>query len=161
MIKNGKVVSLSYVLKNDSGEELDNAIKEDPFVYLHGSHQVIPGLETALEGLKSGDKKNVRITPEHAYGEIDPSLRVEVPRQRLPKNAQIEVGTRFRTETEEGQELVFVVQKIEGDSIHMDGNHPLAGETLHFDLEVLSVRDATEEEKQHGHAHSGSGHHHH
>ncbi|HTL11694.1 MAG TPA: peptidylprolyl isomerase [Bdellovibrionota bacterium] len=159
MIASGKVASLVYTLKNSSGEVLDQADRTEPFVYLHGSHQIVPGLESALQGLKPGDKKKVTVPPSEGYGEVNPDLKLEVSRTKFPADAQIEPGMLFQTDTADG-EMIFLVDSIKGDVVVIDGNHPLAGQTLHFDVEVIEVRDATADEKAHGHAHGAHGHDH-
>jgi FKBP-type peptidyl-prolyl cis-trans isomerase SlyD len=160
MIKNGTVVNLSYTLKNSDGDVLDKADASEPFTYLHGASQVVPGLETALEGLKKGDKKKVTVAPEEGYGEVNEELKLAVNRTQFPAEAQIEAGMQFETQTPDGHGLIFTVEAIEDDKVMIDGNHPLAGETLHFDVEVLDVRAATKEEIAHGHAHGEHGHDH-
>jgi len=160
MIQNGKVVDLAYSLTNTAGEVLDRADARDPFTYLHGSGQIVPGLESALEGLKAGDKKKVSVEPAEGYGEMNPELKLTVSRSQFPKEANLEVGMQFETQTPDGHGVVFTVEALEADKVKIDGNHPLAGQVLHFDVEVLKVREATEEELDHGHAHGGDGHHH-
>lgn len=159
MISNGKVVTLAYSLKNSKGELLDQSDAADPFLYLHGADQIVPGLEEALEGLNLGTKKSVTVSPELGYGDIDPELRFTVQRSQFPAEANMRIGMEFQANGPEGQGMIFVVEKIEGDQITINGNHPLAGETLHFDVEVLAIRDATEDELEHGHAHGPNGHH--
>lgn len=159
MIKSGKVVNLGYSLTNEKGEVLDRADSKSPFVYLHGAQQIVPGLENALEGLKVGDKKKVTVPPGEGYGEKNPELTLTVNKAQFPKGAELEVGMQFEASGAGGEGLVFTVADIQGDKVMIDGNHPLAGQTLHFDVEVLGVRDATEEEKHHGHAHGPDGHH--
>ncbi|MBC7691354.1 MAG: peptidylprolyl isomerase [Methylotenera sp.] len=159
MIINGTVVDLAYSLKNSDGEVLDQADKADPFTYLHGASQIVPGLESALEGLKIGDKKDVTVTPAEGYGEINPDLKLTVSRAQFPKDAEIEEGMQFETQTPDGQGIVFTIEEIAGDKVSIDGNHPLAGQSLHFAVEVLSMREATQEEITHGHAHGPDGHH--
>lgn len=154
MIADGKVVALSYVLKDDVGSVLDQATKEDPFYYLHGIGQIVPGLESALAGLKSGDTKEVVVPPEKGYGTVVEDLKVVVKRQQFPSDAEIKVGMQFLADMGNGAKHPFVVTNVIGDDIRLDGNHPLAGQTLHFSVEVQSIRDATEEEKTHGHAHA-------
>jgi FKBP-type peptidyl-prolyl cis-trans isomerase SlyD len=161
MIKNGTVVSMTYRLKNDDGEELDRAETDDPFSYLHGASQIVPGLEKALTGLAVGAKKSVKIAPEEGYGVVDERLRTQARKSQFPPDANLVEGMRFVAEDGEGGEMVFTVTGLEGDTVHLDGNHPLAGETLHFDVEILGVRDATPEEVAHGHAHGPDGHHDH
>ena len=160
-IANGKVVNLLYSLKNSEGEVLDRADQEAPFTYLHGAQQIVPGLETALEGLNVGDKKQVTVAPEDGYGELNEELKLTVSRTQFPADANLEPGMQFEAHTPDGQGVVFTVEALEGDKIKIDGNHPLAGQVLHFDVEVLSMRDATAEEMEHGHAHGEDGHHHH
>ncbi len=159
-IADGKVVDLSYELTNEKGEVLDKSTAKDPFTYLHGAQQIVEGLETALLGLKVGDRKKVSVPPALGYGEHNPELKLVVNRSQFPAEAEIEQGMRFRANSPEGHDMVFVVDKITGDEVHIDGNHELAGQTLNFDVEVLGMRDATEEEKQHGHAHGPDGHDH-
>jgi len=161
VISDGKVVNLIYALANAQGEVLDQSDREAPFTYLHGGEQIVPGLEEALNGLKVGDKKKVVVEPADGYGELNPDLKLSVSRAQFPGKVDIEVGMQFETQTPEGHDVVFTIEAIEGDKVKIDGNHPLAGQTLHFDVEVLSMRDATDEEKEHGHAHGEDGHHHH
>lgn len=161
-IQSGKVVDLSYSLKNSKGDLLDQADAKDPFTYLHGAQQIVPGLENALEGLKAGDKKDVQVAPEEGYGIRSDDLRIIVNRSQFPAGVELEAGMQFEAKGgPDGEAMAFRIEAINGDKIHLDGNHPLAGETLHFSVEVLKVRDATEEEMDHGHAHGGDGHHHH
>lgn len=160
MIKAGKVVNLSYSLTDKEGKVLDRADKDAPFSYLHGGSQIVPGLEAALEGLKTGDKKKVVVSPEEGYGEKNPALKLAVNRSQFPEGMEVEVGMQFEANGGDGEGMIFTIEEIEGDKVHIDGNHPMAGVTLHFDVEVLDVRDATEEELDHGHAHGGDGHHH-
>ena len=152
------VVSLQYVLKNATGETLDQCDREEPLCYLHGSGNLIPGVEEALVGNTTGASMQVVITPEKGYGERDDQLVLDVPRSELPEG-DLNVGMQFQVEHEGGQGIVTVTS-IEEDKVTLDGNHPLAGETLHFDLEVLDVRAATSEELEHGHVHGPGGHQH-
>lgn len=159
MIKKDSVVTLSYSLKNNDGTELDQAGADQPLVYLHGNGQIIPGLETNLEGLNSGDKKDVSIQPEEAYGNINPSLVMEIERKNFPPDVDIQPGMQFSADMGEKQQI-FTVLSVGENEVKIDANHPLAGETLHFSIEVLEVRDATKEELEHGHAHTGNEHNH-
>lgn len=142
------VVSLQYVLKNATGEILDQCDREEPLCYLHGSGNLIPGVEEALVGSTTGATMQVVITPEKGYGERDDQLVLEVPRSELPEG-DLQVGMQFQVEHEGGRGIVTVAN-IEEDKVTLDGNHPLAGETLHFDLEVLDVRAATSKEVEQG-----------
>lgn len=159
-IKAGKVVDLTYSLTNTKGKILDKAGTDEPFVYLHGAQQIVPGLEGALEGLAVGAKKKVTVSPEEGYGVHNPELKLVVNRSQFPAEMEVESGMRFRANSPDGHDLVFKVESVQGDQVHIDGNHELAGETLHFDVEVLAIRDATDEEKEHGHAHGAHGHDH-
>ena len=156
------VASLAYVLTNTQGETLDQADTQQPFVYMHGAHNIIPGLENALAGKQAGDTLEVTIPPEQAYGLKDDSLMQEVPRSMFAgvEEEQIIPGAEFHAQTNAGMQTI-VITAVNGDTITIDGNHPLAGQTLHFDVTVLDVRAATKDEISHGHAHGPGGHHHH
>lgn len=156
-IEKGKVVGFAYHLKNNQGETLDQS--SEPMEYLHGYMNIISGLEKEMEGLNIGDKKTVVVPPAEAYGEYDEKLVYEVPRTNFPPEEDLVPGMQFRAETEQGAVSLFV-QEVVGENVIMNGNHPLAGETLNFDIEVHSIREATEEEINHGHAHGPGGHHH-
>jgi FKBP-type peptidyl-prolyl cis-trans isomerase SlyD len=157
-ITEGKVVNLAYMLKNSAGDVLDQADERDPFVYMHGAQQIVPGLESALGGLKIGDKKHVTVSPAEGYGEVDPGLKLMVNRSQFPKDTELNEGMQFETQTPDGHSIIFTIEAIEGEQIRIDGNHPLAGQTLYFEVQVLEVRDATSEERDHGHAHGPNGH---
>ena len=157
-IQDGKVVDLNYELTNTQGEVLDKSSATEPFTYLHGGQQIVEGLENALVGLKVGDKKKVVVPPELGYGELNPELQMTVARTQFPLDAELSSGMRFRGGSPDGHDMVFTIEKVEGDQVTINGNHELAGQTLNFDVEVLSMRDATAEEKEHGHAHGPDGH---
>jgi len=159
MIKKDTVVSMGYNLKNAEGEDLGSADTSKPLTYLQGAGQIVPGLENALEGLAVGDKKDVTITPKEGYGEINPKLRLKVERKLFPPDAEIKQGMQFKANTGGDSEHTFTVMEIEDDQIKIDGNHPLAGQTLHFNVEIISVRAATQDELSHGHAHGPDGSH--
>ncbi len=159
MIKKNDVVSMSYVLKNENGEELGRAEAKEPLNYLHGAGNIVPGLESAIDGLAIGDKKDVTILPENGYGNVDPALMLKIARSNFPSDIEIKPNMQFSSDMG-GQERVFTVDSVEGDDVCVNGNHPLAGETLNFSVEILAIREATKEELEHGHVHDGSGHHH-
>ncbi len=159
MIQKDSVVGITYILRNGAGEELDQADRNDPFYYLHGANNIVPGLEEELEGLAVGSKKSVAVSPDKGYGEVNPNLKIKVGRNAFPAGTDIEAGMQFAADIGSGQPLPFTVERVQGDDIYLDGNHPLAGETLHFEVEVVSVRPATSEELDHGHAHGPDGHH--
>lgn len=160
-IANQKVASIHYTLTNDEGNVLDSSEGQEPLAYLHGANNLVPGLEKELEGKTAGDKFKTSVAPDQAYGENDPQLIQELPRTMFAGIDEIEIGMEFHSDTENGPQVVEVVG-IEGDTVTIDGNHPLSGMTLHFDVEVTEVRDATAEELEHGHVHAegGCGHEH-
>lgn len=152
------VVRIHYTLKNDAGEILDSSADSAPLSYLHGAANIIPGLEAALSGHVVGDKVQATIAPEDAYGERHEELIQSIPRTAFPIE-DIEVGMQFSADAENGGRIVTVTN-VEDDTVTIDGNHPLAGETLHFDVTVVELREATDDEIAHGHIHE-HGHHHH
>ena len=155
-----KVVTIHYTLKNAEGQVLDSSEGGDPLAYIHGNGNIIPGLEEALEGKVAGDKLQVEVQPEKAYGVHDPELIQNVPKRAFQGVGQVQAGMRFTAQTEHGPRQV-VVTRVVGDMVTVDGNHPLAGQTLNFAVEIAEVRDPTEEELSHGHVHGPGGHHHH
>ena len=155
------VVTMTYTLTNAEGQVLDQADASHPFVYMQGAHNIIPGLEQALAGKQAGDTAVVTVQPEDAYGEYNEQLTQQVPRQmfgNVPED-QLVVGAQFQAQTNGGVEIITIAD-VDGDMITIDANHPLAGETLTFDVKILEVRAATAEEIEHGHAHGPGGHHH-
>jgi len=160
VIAQDTVVLIHYTLTNESGETLDSSSGGDPLAYLHGQGNIIPGLEKALEGKQAGDKLSVRVEPAAGYGLRDESLVQQVPRRQFG-GANVQPGMQFHAQTSQGHARVVTVKRIQGDMVVVDGNHPLAGEVLNFDVEVTEVREATAEELEHGHVHGPGGHHHH
>jgi FKBP-type peptidyl-prolyl cis-trans isomerase SlyD len=154
------IASFHYTLTDGDGKMLDSSKGQEPLSYLHGSGNIIPGLEKALLGKKVGDKLNVSIPAAEAYGLRDDSMVQELPTNMFSGIENIDVGMEFHAETEHGLQVVTVT-KVEGDNVTIDGNHPLAGVDLTFDVEITEIRAATEEEMEHGHAHGVGGHHHH
>jgi FKBP-type peptidyl-prolyl cis-trans isomerase SlyD len=154
------VVTIHYTLKDDAGEVLDSSVGAEPLAYLHGHGNLVPGLERELEGKATGDKINVTVQPADGYGDYDKQLVQRVPRRALQGIPNIRVGLRLQTQTAEGPRTV-VVTNVMGDMVTLDGNHPLAGKALNFEVEVTDVRPATEEELSHGHVHGPDDHHHH
>ena len=138
-IEKNKWVTIHYTLKDDDGKQLDSSVGGEPLGYLHGNGYLIFGLENELEGKNPGDKFSAVIQPKDGYGEYDSRLIIDIPRD------QFEVGMQFQVMTQMGPSIVKVVE-VNGDKIKIDGNHELAGKNLHFDVEVVDVRDATEEE---------------
>jgi FKBP-type peptidyl-prolyl cis-trans isomerase SlyD len=154
-----QVVSLHYTLRDDAGEVIDRSAEGEPLEYLHGRGQLIPGLERELTGRGAGDRLEVKIAPADGYGEYDPELVQKVPRRALKGIGDVRVGMRLQAQTPEGPRPVTVTH-LAGDMVTLDGNHPLAGKTLHFEVEIAAVRAATSEELAHGHVHGPGGHHH-
>lgn len=154
-----KVVHIHYTLTNDEGEVLDSSRGHAPLAYIHGQGNIIPGLESALAGRAVGDTFSVSIPPEEAYGLHDESLIQAAPKSAFVGVAEIEPGMQFHAETPEGMQLVTVIEVLD-DEVILDGNHPMAGITLNFAVEITEIRDATVEELEHGHVHGPGGHHH-
>lgn len=155
-----KVVAIHYTLKDDGGEVLDASAAGEPLAYLHGFGNLIPGLESALEGKSAGDKLSVTVAPEQGYGIRDEGLVQTVARSAFQGVEELAPGMRFQAGGPQGKRVVVVTQ-VEKDLVTVDANHPLAGQTLHFEVELATVRDATREELEHGHVHGAGGHHHH
>ncbi len=146
------VVSIFYTLTNDQGEIMDQSPEGEPLSYLHGAAGIIPGLENELAGKSAGDEFKVTIVPAEAYGERREDLVQVVPRESLPAGIEVEAGMQLNAQTPNGPVTVMVTG-MDDATITVDGNHPLAGQTLHFEGTVDTVREATEEELSHGHAH--------
>jgi FKBP-type peptidyl-prolyl cis-trans isomerase SlyD len=154
IVKN-KVASIHYTLKDNKGNILDSSGGKEPLHYIHGIGNLIPGMEEGLEGKAKGDKVDLKVAPEKGYGEKDGRMVQQVPRTAFGTQP-IEIGQQFQTDR--GQ--VVTVTHVGLDNITVDGNHPLAGIELNFAVEVMDVRDATEDEIAHGHVHGPGGHHH-
>jgi FKBP-type peptidyl-prolyl cis-trans isomerase SlyD len=153
------VVQIHYTLKNDAGEVLDSSSGAEPLAYMQGHGNLIAGLEKALEGKRAGDSLSVSVAPEEGYGVRDEGLVQDVPRSAFEGVPNVEVGMQFHAESNHGPRTVTVTD-VSADTITVDGNHPLADQTLHFAVEVLEVRAASKEELSHGHVHGPGGHHH-
>ncbi len=157
-VANKLAVSIHYTLTDSAGEQLDSSIGSQPLMYLHGQGNIIPGLEQALAGKKAGDKLNVTIPAAEAYGEYYDDMVQTISRSMFEGIDTIELGMMFEADVSHGPGVVTVT-KIEGDDITIDGNHPLAGEDLTFDVEIIEVRPATADELAHGHVHGEGCHH--
>jgi FKBP-type peptidyl-prolyl cis-trans isomerase SlyD len=160
LVAQDKVVSFHYTLTNDAGEVLDSSSGGDPLAYLHGQGNIVAGLEKALAGRQAGDKLRVRVEATDGYGVRDAALVKRVPRRSFGSVGNIKPGMQFQAQLERGQTRVVTVTAVKGDMVTIDGNHPLAGQDLNFDVEITEVRDATSEELAHGHVHGPGGHHH-
>lgn len=160
LIQKNAVVTMHYTLKDDEGGLIQSSLNAEPLAYLHGAGNIIKGLESALEGKQAGAKVQVSIEPGEAYGERDDRRVQDVPKSMFPEPDEVEVGNQFHAADPQGNPVVVTVIEVGDDSVTVDGNHPLAGIRLHFDVEVVDVRDATMEELAHGHVHGPGGHHH-
>ena len=153
-IAENTVVSIHYKLKNKQGETLDSSDGGEPLAYLHGAGNIIPGLENELSGKQVGDKLEVEINPDLAYGERQPELIQNVPIKHFKDIDSLEVGMRLRAESDTGEHIVTITEITENE-VAVDANHPLAGETLFFSVTVVEVREATQDELEHRHVHHG------
>jgi FKBP-type peptidyl-prolyl cis-trans isomerase SlyD len=150
------VAVIDYVLKDDGGDLLDESHGGE-FAYLHGAQNIIPGLEAALEGRQAGDRVSVSIEARDAYGEVDPERIQVVPRDMFETEEEIVPGMQFHAQSPEGHMIVITIAEVDDDEITIDGNHVMAGINLNFDVEVISVRAASDEELSHGHVHAAGG----
>jgi len=153
------VVSMHYTLKDEQGQELDSSIGQEPLVFLSGAQNIIDGLDKSLQGKTAGDKLEVSVAPEDGYGAIHEELIQKVPTENFQGVDDIQVGMQFMAQTPGGQQPVTVIG-VEEDGVMLDGNHPLAGKTLNFNVEIIDVREASAEELEHGHVHGEGGHQH-
>jgi len=155
-----KVVTLAYILRDDSGEIIDRSSDGSPLLYLHGAMNIVPGLEEQLEGVAQGETIKATVSPEKGYGPRIGEAQ-EVPRSLFPTDAELAAGMQVVAHDDQGRQIPFFITGITEETVTVDPNHPLAGETLHFEVTVESLRDATDEEIEHGHPHGPGGHHHH
>lgn len=157
-IEQNSVVTLHYTLKDNDGKIIDQS-DDDSFLYLHGAMNIIPGLEKALVGKSAGDELSVKISPEEGYGLKEDSRVQEVPKDMFDNADEIKVGVQFHAQGPDGAAIVVTVTEVKDDAVVVDGNHALAGMELNFDVKVVDVRAATEEEIEHGHVHGPHSHH--
>ncbi len=153
LIGNNLVVSIHYKLTDENEKVLDSSEGAEPLAYLHGSGGIIPGLENALTGKVQGDSFKVKIEPKDAYGDIIPEMTQKVDKSAFQGVESVEAGMAFEAQAPDGNMQRIMVTKVEGDEITIDANHPLAGKVLNFDVEIVGVREATEEEIAHKHVH--------
>ncbi len=154
-ITKNSVVSFNYTLSNNEGEVLDSSEGREAFTYLQGAQMIVPGLESQMEGKSKGAKFKAVVPPEHGYGVVEPQLVQRVPKDRFG-DQKVEAGMQFQA----GEHSVVTVREVTDEDVVVDGNHPLAGVTLNFDVEVTGVREATADELAHGHVHGEGGHQH-
>jgi len=158
-IADNTVASFHYTLTDDDGRVIDSSQGREPLSYLHGSGQIVPGLEKQMAGRQVGDQFKADVSAEEGYGPRHAELVQEVPRAAFQGVEDIQPGMQFQGHGPQGS-INVTVTRVEADKVHIDGNHPLAGQTLHFNVEVTGVREASAEELQHGHVHGAGGHHH-
>lgn len=156
-VQDGQVVSMDYTLHVD-GEVLDTSSGHEPLEFLQGAGNIIPGLEQELYGMAIGESKKVIVQPEDGYGLLDPDAFVDVPRDQFPASIPMEVGVEIQVTDESGRPMMARIDTVGDDTVKLDFNHPLAGKELHFDVTVVGMRDATDEENEHGHSHNGHNH---
>ena len=154
-ITTNSVVSFHYTLRDEEGDTLDSSAGQNAFTYIQGSHMIVPGLEQQMDGRKAGDKFTAVVPPDLGYGTFNKDLLQRVPLDRFGDN-KVEQGMQFQA----GGEGVFTVREVVDGHVLLDGNHPLAGVTLNFEVEITDVREATADELSHGHVHGPGGHHH-
>jgi FKBP-type peptidyl-prolyl cis-trans isomerase SlyD len=153
-VSKNRVVSISYTLTGEDGTVLDSSRGEEPLTYLHGTGSMIEGLETALEGKAPPDHVSVTVLPEQAYGPHDDSIVFSVPRAQFRGVDNLEIGMQFEVQGDGEGHMVTLIG-MDADEVTVDGNHPLAGLTLHFDVDIVGVREAAPDELEHGHPHEG------
>ncbi|MDP2600401.1 MAG: peptidylprolyl isomerase [Deltaproteobacteria bacterium] len=153
-----RVISFHYTLKNEKGEVLDSSAGQEPLSYMEGGQQIVPGLEKEVGQLKTGEKKNIKVAAGDGYGQRDERFVIVVEKSELPQG-DVQIGQQYELKSDKGSQVVMVT-KVTDTQVTLDGNHPLAGEDLFFDVEVTEIREATDEEAAHGHAHGAGGHHH-
>jgi len=157
-VTSGKVVEIEYTARFADGELADGTDAGEPLAYLHGGSDLIAGLERALDGHNPGDTIKVTIEPADGYGDYDAELVDEMPRSAFPDDAEIEQGDEVAVVDEDGDEVPAYIAGVEGDTVYVDRNHPLAGETLSYEVTIMTVRDATPDELMHGHVHGSHAH---
>jgi FKBP-type peptidyl-prolyl cis-trans isomerase SlyD len=156
-----RVVSFHYTLRDEDGEMLDSSRDSEPMTFVEGKRQIIRGLEEQLKELSQGDKKQIKVEPGKGYGDYDDALAIEIPKEHFPPGEPIEVGDQFRLTMPGNEPRIYTVTGISDARINVDGNHPLAGMDLYFDIEVTGIREATSADteegccggKEHTHAH--------
>lgn len=146
------VVSIEYTLTVDN-EVVDSTEGDEPLQFLQGHQNIIPGLERELVGMKIGDNKKVLVSPTEAYGDVDPENVVDVPRSEFPQEIPLETGTELEVKNADGEVLSATIAEVNNDTVKLDFNHPLAGKELSFDVTIVDLRQASEEELAHGHVH--------
>ena len=153
------VASFHYTLTSPDGQVIDSSRGREPLPYLHGVGQIVPGLEKAMAGRVAGDTFQVVVPAAEGYGESNPEMMQAVPRAAFPQDVDVLPGMQFEANGPMGP-ITVVVKSVDADTVTIDANHPLAGMPLHFDIEIVEVREASVEEVLHGHVHGAGGHQH-
>lgn len=154
-----RVIGFHYTLTDKDGNQVDSSQGHAPLLFLEDSGQIIPGLEKEIIDLNVGDKKKVEVKANEAYGDIVQELVITVQKNQFPEGAVLNVGDQFQVNNDPGAPI-FTIKEIKDEEVTIDGNHPMAGKDLFFDIEITEKRNATDEEMAHGHAHGVGGHHH-
>ncbi|VAW55380.1 FKBP-type peptidyl-prolyl cis-trans isomerase SlyD [hydrothermal vent metagenome] len=158
-IESNTVVTLHYTLKNNDGKVIDQS-DDGSFLYLHGAMNIVPGLEKVLTGKSAGNELSVKVSPEDGYGVKEANRIQKVPKDMFDNADEIKVGVQFHAQSPDGDAVVVTVTEIKDDAVVVDGNHALAGIELNFEVKVVDVREASDEEIEHGHVHGSHGHQH-
>jgi FKBP-type peptidyl-prolyl cis-trans isomerase SlyD len=148
-----RVVAIDYTIRDVDGNVVESTDGAKPFVYLHGHEQIVPGIEVALDGHAAGESLDVSLAPDEAYGDHDPKAIVLLPRRAFPPGQEPEVGDLYRASRADGKPVIFSILDVSDQTVVIDANHPLAGQTLSVHVEVIAVRTATDDERRHEHVH--------
>lgn len=157
-ISDRKIVIINYTLTGENGDILDKS-DDGGFAYLHGAGNIVVGLENALLGKRINDEFSVSVPPAEAYGEHNPEMQQTVSIDMFDDTKELQVGRQFHAQSPDGQPITVTIAAIEDDNVTINGDHPLAGKTLNFDVKVIAIRDASKEEITHGHVHKSDDHH--
>jgi len=160
-IEANKVVTMNFTLTDDTGNILDSTEQGGPFSYIAGKGMVLPKLEEAVSIMMIGTKKQLKLVAKDGYGEYNEDAVQAVGKENFPEDFILEAGMEYMASNPDGVQMPFIITNVEDETVTVDFNHPLAGKNLHFDLELIDVRDATAEELAHGHVHGAGGHQHH
>jgi len=152
VVENDVVVSMDYTLTVD-GEVVDSSEGSEPIDFLQGYQNIVPGLEKAVYGMKTGESKHVVVSAAEGYGEMDEDAFVEIPRKDFPEDIPLEIGLDLQVRNDDGTAMEATIADVTDDMVKLDFNHPLAGKELLFDIKIVGLRAATEEELEHGHVH--------
>jgi FKBP-type peptidyl-prolyl cis-trans isomerase SlyD len=151
-VADGKVVTLHYTLQVE-GEVVDTSQGREPITFIQGQEQIVPGLEQELYGMEVGERKSVVVEPENGYGEVQSEAGIDIPREEFPDEIPMQPGIELQLRDQNGEIMNARIESIGDETVRLDFNHPLAGKDLHFDVEVVNLREATPEEIDHGHVH--------